>query len=162
MGFLKIGALAERTGTNAPTIRYYEEIGLLPRPQRSGVQRFYGDADVARLTFIRRCRDFGFSIEQVRSLVALVQDRDRSCIEARDLAQVHLSAVRAKLRELKALERSMAAFVESCDESCAGGPGPDCVIVEDLGKPYCAAATARSGKLANDQERTRLRRRRAG
>jgi len=133
---LKIGALAELTGTNAPTIRYYEEIGLLPRPdRREGGQRTYGDDDVKRLTFIRRCRDFGFPIEQVRDLASLMQDAGRSCTDARDLAQQHLVAVRTKLIELKALERSIAGFVESCDATCAGGPGPDCVILEDLAAP---------------------------
>ena len=130
---LKIGALAERTGTNSPTIRYYESIGLLPRPhRRDGGQRSYGEADVKRLTFIRRCREFGFPIEKVRTLVRLTQDRARSCTEARDVAQEQLIAVRAKLAELKALERSLFSFVISCDTSCAGGPGPDCVILEDL------------------------------
>lgn len=133
---LKIGVLAERTGTNAPTIRYYEDIGLLPRPdRREGGQRSYVEADVKRLTFIRRCRDFGFPIETVRTLASLMQDRDRSCTEARDIAQEHLVAVRAKLVELKALERSIAGFVESCDASCAGGPGPECVILGDLAEP---------------------------
>jgi DNA-binding transcriptional MerR regulator len=135
MRHLKIGALAERTGTNAPTIRYYEEIGLLRSADRqAGGQRVYGDDDVKRLTFIRRCREFGFSIDQVRSLVALVQDPQSSCMHARDLAQAHLAAVRAKLTELKALERSIGAFVVSCDATCAGGPGPDCVILEDLSR----------------------------
>lgn len=136
MPHLRIGALAERAGTNAPTIRYYEEIGLLrPADRQAGGQRAYGEEDVRRLAFIRRCRDFGFSVEQVRSLVALVRDRERLCMEARDLAQEHLTAVRAKLRELKALERSIAAFIATCDASCAGGPGPDCAILEDLAKP---------------------------
>ena len=127
--------MAERAGTNAPTIRYYEEIGLLrPADRQAGGQRAYGEEDVRRLAFIRRCRDFGFSIEQVRSLVALVQDRERSCMDARDLAQEHLTAVRAKLRELQALERSIAGFIATCDVSCAGGPGPDCAILEDLAK----------------------------
>lgn len=133
---LKIGALAARTGTNAPKIRYYEEIGLLPRPdRREGGQRAYGEDDVKRLTFIRRCRDFGFPIERVRILATLMQDRDRSCMEARDLALQHLAAVRTKLVDLKALERSISGFVESCDASCAGGPGPDCVILDDLASP---------------------------
>ena len=141
---LKIGSLAERTATSAPTIRYYEEIGLLRSADRqSGGQRVYGEADVKRLTFIRRCREFGFSIEQVRSLVALVQDPQSSCMHARDLAQQHLVAVRSKLSELKALERSMAAFVASCDVSCAGGPGPDCVILDDLSKPSNGGEPAR-------------------
>lgn len=117
---LKISALAERTGTNAPTIRYYESIGLLPRPDRQdGGQRTYGDEDVKRLTFIRRCREFGFPIEQVRALTSLMQDPARSCTEARDLAQKHLVAVRARIAELKALERGIAGFVRSCDVSAA-------------------------------------------
>ncbi len=79
---LRIGELADATKTTAPTIRYYEDIGLLPAPDRVGVQRRYHDDDVRRLTFIRSCRDFDFSIEQVRSLLELKQDSDRSCLEA--------------------------------------------------------------------------------
>jgi DNA-binding transcriptional MerR regulator len=136
MTSLKIGALAKLTGTTAPTIRYYEEIGLLPSAGRqSGNQRIYGEGDVRSLTFIRRCRAFGFSIDQVRELMALVRNPVSSCTDARDIAQTHLETVRAKLTELKALERSMAAFVTSCDASCRGGAGPDCVILDDLGRP---------------------------
>ena len=142
----RIGALAERTGTNAATIRYYEEINLLPRPDRQeGNQRRYGDDDIRRLTFIRRCRDFGFSIEQVRTLVSLVQDRSRSCTEARDLAQTHLLEIQAKRCELEALERSISQFVAVCDAQCAGGPGPDCCILDDLAvvpKPATACCAA--------------------
>ena len=99
MSELKIGALAKQTGTNAPTIRYYEEIGLLRSAGRqAGNQRVYSDADLKNVTFIRRCREFGFSIDQVRSLVALMQDPASSCADARDLAQEHLVAVRAKLQ----------------------------------------------------------------
>ena len=135
MNELKIGGLAKRTGTNAPTIRYYEEIGLLRSAHRqAGGQRVYGDADLKQLSFIRRCREFGFSIDQVRSLLALMQDPASSCADARDLAQEHLVAVRSKLAELRALERSIAGFVTNCDASCTGGPGPDCVILDDLSK----------------------------
>lgn len=131
---LKIGTLAKRTGTNTPTIRYYESIGLLPRAsRRGGGQRSYGAEDVRRLTFIRRCREFGFPIEQVRLLVGLAEDRQRSCLEVRDIAQAHLNTVRAKLAELKALERMLANFAQSCTASCAGGPGPDCVPLVHLG-----------------------------
>ena len=143
---LRIGGLAERTGTNAPTIRYYEEIGLLPPPaRREGGQRCFDEDDVKRLTFIRRCRGFGFPIEQVRTLVSLMHDPARSCMEARDLAQDQLEAVRAKLVELKALERSIAGFVQTCDASCAGGPGPDCSILEDLTGPGGFKVVRRSG-----------------
>lgn len=151
MRSLKIGALARQTGTTAPTIRYYEEIGLLRSAGRqAGNQRVYGEADVKSLTFIRRCREFGFSIDQVRSLVALVQDPASPCVQARDLAQEHLSAVRAKLAELKALERSLSAFVTDCDASCAGGAGFDCVILDDLSngrKSACGSAAGRPSKV---------------
>lgn len=132
----RIGELAERTRTNAPTIRYYEDIGLLPRPERQeGNQRRYSDEDVRRLTFVRRCRDFGFPIEQVRSLAAIMADSGRSCTDARDIAKAQLDEVREKQRELAALERSLDMFVIQCDASCAGGPGSECVILEDLGAP---------------------------
>lgn len=131
---MKIGTLATRTGTNTPTIRYYEEIGLLPRADRhQGGQRIYGEEDVSRLTFIRRCRDFGFSIDQVRSLLALAHDRQRSCFDARDLARDHWTKMRMKLRQLKSLERSIANLVADCETRCAGGSGADCVILHDLG-----------------------------
>jgi DNA-binding transcriptional MerR regulator len=136
---LKIGELADRTGTSVPTIRYYEQIGLVPRaPRQAGGQRVYGRDDVERLTFIRRCREFDFSIDQVRALVAIVHDPKSSCMDAREMAAEHLNAVRAKMRELKAQERSLVAFVKSCDTSCAGGPGPECVILDDLAKPFAS------------------------
>ena len=132
---LKIGTLADRTGTQVATIRYYEQIGLLPPAERepSG-QRIYGAMDVERLTFIRRCRDFGFSIDQTRVFSGLMRDPSSSCMDARDLAAQHLADVRGKLQELKALERSLASFVHCCDTSCAGGPGPDCIILGDQAK----------------------------
>lgn len=134
---IRIGELSRRTGTNPSAIRYYEQIGLLPAaPRRDGnAQRRYGEDDVGRLTMIRRARDFGFSIEQVRTLVGLIDDDGRPCFEARDLAQDHLHAVRAKLKELKALERSIADFVATCDVACAGGPGPDCEVLKDMQRP---------------------------
>jgi DNA-binding transcriptional MerR regulator len=133
---LSIGRLAERSGTNPPTIRYYEQIGLLKRPdRREGGHRTYGPADLRRLTFIRRCRDFGFPIEQVRSLVDLLENADRSCTEARDLARDNLGVVQAKLEELQALEASLVQLVNDCETACVGGPGPSCVILEDLAEP---------------------------
>ncbi len=130
---MKIGHLAQATQTTTPTIRYYEEIGLLPLPPRqAGSQRVYGDGDVRRLTFIRRCRDFGFPIDKVRLLVSLMQDGDRSCAEARDVAFEHLTEIRQKLAELSELEQSVAAFVDSCDRICSGGAGADCVMLEEL------------------------------
>ena len=133
---LKIGALAARAGVNAPAIRYYEEIGLMPRPSRQdGGQRTYEAADLRRLTFIRRCRDFGFSIEQVRNLVGLTRDRTRTCTEARDLTLDHLREVRTKLAELQALEQSLTDFLQKCEHACAGGPGAECPVLDELADP---------------------------
>jgi MerR family transcriptional regulator, copper efflux regulator len=133
---LSIGVLAQQTGCTVPTIRYYEEIGLLPAgPRTEGGRRVYGQAAVRRLTFIRRCRDFGFSIEQVRELVDLVDEPDRPCTEVREVAARHLTQLRQKLAELQALESSVAAFVCSCDTACAGGAAVDCTILEDLALP---------------------------
>ena len=146
---LKIGALAKATRTTAPTIRYYEGIGLLQAPSRpTGSQRVYGEADVRRLTFIRRCRDFGFPIDKVRLLIGLVQNGNRPCMEARDLAFSHLTEIREKLKELRALERSIAAFVDSCDQSCPGGTGADCVILEELADSEARARCCRQGTPA--------------
>jgi DNA-binding transcriptional MerR regulator len=122
--------LAERTGTTVPTIRYYEEIGLLRPAARSGGQRTYDHEDIRRLSFIRRCRDFDFSIPDVRALLGLMQNR-RSCTEARNLAEGHLVGLRRKLAELKALEATIASLVSQCDASCAGGPASDCVILQE-------------------------------
>lgn len=130
---LTIGALASQTKTNVPTIRFYEEIGLLPRAQRAANgHRHYRDADLKRLSFIKRCRDFGFPIEQVRELVVLFEDGDRACIKVRDMAQTHLNTVREKLKEMRQLEVNLAAFVASCDEGCCTGPTRNCAIIEDL------------------------------
>jgi DNA-binding transcriptional MerR regulator len=137
---MTIGRLADLTGCSPPTIRYYESIGLLPRPSRSGgKQRIYQEADQRRLMFIRRCRDFGFPVQQVRELAALAGASDRDCVAARDLAQNNLSDVRNKLKELRALERSLKQFVDDCSARCAGGPANACVILEEL-----ATATAPS------------------
>ncbi|MBL8580275.1 MAG: MerR family DNA-binding protein [Mesorhizobium sp.] len=88
-----------------------------------------------RLTFIRRCRDFGFSIDQVRLLASLSISPDRDCAEVRDIAHAHLTGVRAKLAELKALEQSLAGFVDRCDFACSGGPGHECLVFKDITKP---------------------------
>ncbi|PSM16085.1 MerR family transcriptional regulator [Nitratireductor sp. StC3] len=137
----RIGDLARCTRTNPPTIRYYEEIGLLPpADRRDGGQRCYGEEDRRRLTFIRQCREFGFPIDQVRSLVALTQDSDRSCMEARAIAVDHLGAVRDKIAELRKLQSNLADFVRRCDAACAGGPGPDCTILHDMAEPVAGAS----------------------
>lgn len=133
---MTIGTLSDEAGCNVPTIRYYEEIGLLPPAKRrpSG-HRFYAEGDLRRLIFIRRCRDFGFAIEQIQELISLVENESRDCSEALAVTEAHLAAVREKRRELQALEKSLAKFVEGCRGACAGGPTPDCVIFDDLSTP---------------------------
>lgn len=143
---LSIGAVAKHTGCTVPTIRYYEEIGLLLPAARTGSgQRSYGEAALRRLLFIRRCRDFGFSIDQVRELVGLVDQPDRPCIEVREIAALHLTEVRRKLEQLRELEAGLDAFVCSCDTACAGGTAVDCTILEDLALP---AQTSRRPKAS--------------
>jgi MerR family copper efflux transcriptional regulator len=140
---LSIGTLARQAGCTVPTIRYYEEIGLLPAAPRSeGGQRLYGEPALRRLSFIRRVRGFNFSIEQVRELVSLVDEPDRPCLEVRDIAAVHLREVRQKLAELRELEINLAGFVDSCERACAGGTAVNCTILEDLSPPQGSAAAA--------------------
>ena len=133
---LTIGQLAKSASVTTPTIRYYEEIGLLPQAGRSPAgQRIYDDSDLERLTFIRRCRDLGFSIDQVRTLAGLSISTDQDCSQVRDIAQAHLTEVRAKLAELRGLEVSLQRFASQCDAVCAGGAGRDCVVFKDLANP---------------------------
>jgi MerR family copper efflux transcriptional regulator len=142
---MSIGVLAGQAGCSVPTIRYYEQIGLLPAAGRgAGGQRVYGDGDLRRLTFVRRCRDFGFPIEQVRELVSLIGAPDRDCVEAGDIARTHLGDVRRKLKELRALERSLKQFVDDCTAQCAGGPAENCVMLEELGRSQTQACCGSS------------------
>jgi DNA-binding transcriptional MerR regulator len=126
---MRIGILAGRTGTSVPTIRYYEEIGLLRQAARRGGQRIYDHEDAHRLAFIRRCRAFDFSIPEIRSLLSLMQN-GTPCGEARELAEGHLGDLRKKLGELQALERTIASLVTACASTCDGGATADCVIVQ--------------------------------
>lgn len=129
IGMLRIGDLARRTGTTVPTIRYYEQIGLLRPAARSGGQRTYDNEDVRRLSFIRRCRDFDFPIEDIRALLTLLHN-GKSCTEARKLAEGRLAELRRRRAELQALEASIASLVTCCAETCDGGAAPDCVILQ--------------------------------
>jgi len=126
---LAIGTLSERTGCNIETIRYYERVGLLPAPARSpGGYRLYGADHLKRLTFIRRARALGFSIEEVRKLLDLADHRRRPCAEARLVATAHLGDVRAKIADLKVMERVLKETVARCGE----GTGSHCPLIEAL------------------------------
>ena len=134
---LRIGELARAAGTTPSTIRYYEQIGLLPAPGRVGGQRRYRRHAIRLLTFIRHCREFGFSIEQVRTLASLLQDTDRRCGEAREVAETHLASIRDELAKLHALERNIAGFIVAADTACVGGSGAGCVVLRDLAERAC-------------------------
>ena len=124
-----IGALSQRTECNIETIRYYERVGLLPVPARSaGGYRLYGTGHLKRLTFIRRARALGFSIHEVRKLLELAEHRRRPCAEARSLAATHLEDVRAKIADLRVMERVLKETVARCGE----GGGRHCPLIEAL------------------------------
>jgi MerR family mercuric resistance operon transcriptional regulator len=113
----QIGELSRQTGCNIETIRYYERIGLLPAPPRCGRYRNYGPADVGRLRFVRRARELGFALDEVRALLVLAAEGQASCADARDLAAVHLKDVRARIADLRRMERVLAETVLACDEN---------------------------------------------
>ncbi len=126
---LPIGALSKQTGCNIETIRYYEKAGLLPVPARTPAgYRRYGSTHFKRLTFIRRARALGFSIEEVRTLLKLADERKRPCAEVRVVAGVHLKDVQAKIADLRALERVLRETVAKC----ASGRSSDCPLIESL------------------------------
>lgn len=127
---MRIGELGKATATKVETIRYYEQTGLLPPPARTGGNyRSYGDQHLARLSFIRRARDLGFGIEQVRALLDLSDDRTRDCATIDRIATEHLREVDRKIADLIALRRELGAVITSCN----GGTVADCRIVEALG-----------------------------
>ena len=126
---LSSGALAREAGVNVETIRYYEKIGLMPEPVRAGNgYRVYDETGLKRLSFIRRCRELGFSLDEVRGLLGLVDGGDYTCAEVRDLSIVHLSDVRQKIRDPRKMERTLKEMVSQCD----GGLVPECPIVDRL------------------------------
>ena len=125
---LTIGQLSKRTGANIETIRYYERIGLLPLAVRQGRYRSYDSTDVARLGFVRRSRELGFSIKEVRALLGLAEGGHESCAEARDLAAAHLHDVRSRIADLRRMERALATTVRACD----AGDDAGCPLIDTL------------------------------
>jgi Cu(I)-responsive transcriptional regulator len=126
-GILRIGDLARATGTTPETIRYYEKVELLSRPSRTGGNyRSYSQDDLARLRFIRRTRDLGFSIEQVRALLVLAAQAGRDCATVDAIATEHLAEIDRKIADLSALRRELAKLIAVC----AGGTVAGCRILE--------------------------------
>ena len=124
-----IGELSRRTGVKIPTIRFYEQIGLLAAPPRtSGNQRRYGKAEVDRLNFIRHARELGFEVEDIRELLAMSASPQSSCHEVDSIAINHLKEVECRIASLTALRSELTRMIEECDK----GQICDCRIIEVL------------------------------
>ena len=157
---LAIGTLSKHTGTNVETIRYYERVRLLPAPSRSaGGYRLYGTEHLKRLSFIRRARALGFSLEEVRTLLKLADERKRPCAEVRVVAEAHLDDVRAKISDLKAMEHVLRETVARCSK----GTGSHCPVIDALyrepGTPGPALSAGRPAIAARRRPRGTPRRR---
>ena len=130
---ISIGELSRRTGVNIETIRYYERINMMPHPPRStSGRRVYGEVETRTLAFIRHARELGFCLNEIRALLALsARHGDEMCVEVRQLAANHLGDVRAKIADLRAMERILADAVRRCDE----GESARCPLIDALSKP---------------------------
>ncbi|MGB0798652.1 MAG: MerR family transcriptional regulator [Planktomarina sp.] len=125
-----IGTLSKQTGVKVPTIRYYEQTGLIDAPERTeGNQRRYGKAQLERLGFIKHARDLGFSIEAIASLIRLQDHPDRSCQDASGIALAQLQDVKAKIKRLKKLELELTRISKGCD---GDGTSEDCYVLAAL------------------------------
>lgn len=125
---LSIGKLSNQTGVNIETVRYYERIKLMPPPFRSeGGHRIYDEKHIERLSFIRRCRDLGFPLEDIRSLLAMA-DVDEHCSSMRPTAFAQLDLVRAKIDALKEMENALTTILDDCKD-CAT---PSCSVSNAL------------------------------
>ena len=127
---LSIGELSRWTRVNIETIRYYERIKMLPAPPRTASgRRVYGPGDRQTLAFIRRARELGFTLAEIRALLALSGSGAReACPEVRELAAAHLAEIRAKIADLRAMERALADAVQRCD----AGEAPGCPVLDAL------------------------------
>ena len=125
---MNVGTAARRSGLPAKTIRYYEDIGLIrPARTQNGYRDYTGD-DIHRLTFLRRARGLGFSIENCRQLMALYRDKGRASHDVREIAKGHVEAIEEKVRELE----SMRATLQKLIRACHGDERPDCPILDDM------------------------------
>ena len=126
---LPIGRLSRLSGVNIETIRYYERIEMLPAPPRTASgRRVYDATHLRMLAFIRRARELGFSLDEIRALIRLGGPDKASCREVRAIAAHHLEGIRAKLDDLKKLERLLTKTVAQC----SGRTAPDCPVLDIL------------------------------
>jgi DNA-binding transcriptional MerR regulator len=129
-GPVSIGELAKATSTKVVTVRYYERVGLLPPPPRtSGNYRAYDREHVLKLRFIRKCRDLGFTLDQIRDLLRMSSHKERECTEVDRLAAAHLASVESKIADLKRLALELRRLNKCCE---GGGRIADCRIIEAL------------------------------
>jgi len=127
---LTIGRAAESAGCKVQTVRYYEQIGLLPIPPRSeGNQRLYGPEDIRRLAFIRHARQLGFPLQAIRDLLSLGDEPEQSCEAADAIAKAQLGDVERRIERLQALRSELERMIEQC----RGGRIADCRVIEVLG-----------------------------
>lgn len=127
---LNIGGLAKATGVKVVTVRYYEQAGLMPSPPRTeGNYRAYTQEHVRRLRFIRRCRDLGFTLDQVRDLLRLASEKNQACSEVDRITNQHLTAIEEKIGDLKRLATELRRLSRCCQ---GGGLIADCRIIEAL------------------------------
>ena len=123
------GVLPQQSAVNSETIRYYEKIELMPQPWRSeNGHRLYNNDQLKRLIFIRRCRELGFNLEEIRNLLGLVDTGEFSCDEVKLQTQAHLQDIQQKLHDLKKMERVLKGLVSECES----GKLTRCPIVEAL------------------------------
>jgi MerR family mercuric resistance operon transcriptional regulator len=126
---LQRAALARETGCNLETIRYYEKIGMMPEPPRTASgYRVYDDTHVSRLRFILRARELGFTVGNIRDLLALVDGGTQTCSEVKELTKAHLVDIRAKIQDLKRIEAVLAETAAQC----SGDEVPECPVLEAL------------------------------
>ncbi|MFO1122782.1 MAG: Cu(I)-responsive transcriptional regulator [Hyphomicrobiales bacterium] len=128
---MNIGEAAAASGVSPKMVRYYESIGLLPAADRTASgYRSYTASDVHRLRFVRRARDFGFEMEEIRNLLALWQDRSRSSKDVKRIAEAHVADLDARIRHLTELRDTLMHLAHCCH----GDHRPDCPILNDLGR----------------------------
>ncbi|MCD2183906.1 Cu(I)-responsive transcriptional regulator [Rhizobium sp. GN54] len=144
---MNIGEAAAASGVTAKMIRHYEAIGLIQQAGRTGAgYRTYGPKDLATLSFIRRSRDLGFSIAQIRDLLALWQDRSRASADVKRIAGEHIEELTAKMHQLQ----EMVMTLQHLSSHCHGDDRPDCPILERLATGLdddcCAPGTAANGR----------------